>query len=295
MDSCSIPSDTLRMPERFYDIDSDGDVLLVVDYSSSMIKRSDRDVQEWKGKANSVLFLWIALTFNKYLELHRTVGPADPSWTTQITGADVSGPEDVAVHFESSSQAPADSSIGPSVGCSLPAIEQGLEHVAHFRVSSKHLALASPVLNEAVQSTHIQSYISEKRSLRKIPLSGDDPEALLLLLRLMHVQFKHVPREVDLRILTQIATLVDKYELLEITHLSAGGWLSGIKYTIPTELNNDLLAWLFIAEVLEEKAIFQQVRNVAIRESKGLLNAPGLHIPGQILGTFFRSSQAINH
>ena len=126
-----------------------------------------------------------------------------------------------------------------------------------------------------------------------MPLSGDDPAALLLFLRLLHVQFKKVPHNVDLRMLTQIAILVDKYELLEITHFLAGGWLSGIKHTIPTELNYDLLAWILITEVFEETAIFQQVQKVAIFKSNGLLNASGLPIPRQILGVSFENGQTL--
>ena len=93
--------------------------------------------------------------------------------------------------------------------------------------------------------------------------------------------------------LTQIAVLVDKYELLEMTHFSAGRWLSGIKQTIPTELNYDLLAGILITEVFKEKAIFQQVQKVAVFEKRGLMNASGLPIAGQILGVSFSNSQTM--
>ena len=51
MNSCSIPSDALRVPDHFYDIDPDGDMLLAVNYSRLMTVRSDCDVHKKKGKA----------------------------------------------------------------------------------------------------------------------------------------------------------------------------------------------------------------------------------------------------
>ena len=42
---------------------------------------------------------------------------------------------------------------------------------------------------------------------------NDDPDVLTVLLYLVHGQFRKVPREVDLGTLTNLAILVDKYEL----------------------------------------------------------------------------------
>lgn len=93
--------------------------------------------------------------------------------------------------------------------------------------------------------------------------------------------------------LTQIAFLVNKYDLLEITHFLARGWLSGIKHTTPTEINYDLLAWIYIAEIFKEKTISQNVQKVAIFESEGLLNAFDLPIDAQILGLSFTNGQTV--
>lgn len=136
-----------------------------------------------------------------------------------------------------------------------------------------------------VQCGLTQSQQLQSRFFTEVVLQGDDPNALLILLHLIHGRSRQVPRMVDLRTLTQIAILVDKYELSETTELLADQWLSGAKGTLPAELNDDLLSWMFIAGVFREKSIFKSVSRVAKFESKGLLRARNLPIPGQDLGT----------
>lgn len=117
----------------------------------------------------------------------------------------------------------------------------------------------------------------------EIPLHQDDPEALLILLHTAHSQFGKVPRKVDLKTLTQIAILVDKYELLELTELLVDNWLLGVNDTIPSELNDDLQPWICIAAVFERESILQRVSEVSTRESKGTFDASNLPIDRQVL------------
>ncbi|KAL8652554.1 MAG: hypothetical protein Q9226_004220 [Calogaya cf. arnoldii] len=121
------------------------------------------------------------------------------------------------------------------------------------------------------------------QNLTEIPLHQDDPEALLILLHTAHSQFRKVPRKVDLKTLTQIAILVDKYELLELTELLVDNWLLGVNDTIPSELNDDLQPWICIAAVFERESILQRVSEVSTRESKGTFDASNLPIDRQVL------------
>lgn len=93
-----------------------------------------------------------------------------------------------------------------------------------------------------VQCGLTQSQQLQSRFFTKVVLQGDDPDALLILLHLIHDRSRQVPRMVDLRTLTQIAILVNKYELSETTKLLADQWLSGAKGTLSTKLNDDLLS-----------------------------------------------------
>lgn len=115
--------------------------------------------------------------------------------------------ESTNLPIERLSQVPADHSIDVAVRCSSLTTEAELKPVARFRASSKHLALASLVFRKAIQPEDIQSHISREHSFVEMPLTHDDPDALLVLLCLIHGQFEQVPREVNLGTLTQIAIL----------------------------------------------------------------------------------------
>lgn len=109
---------------------------------------------------------------------------------------------------------------------------------ARFKVSSRHLALSSPVFQHMIEGGLTNNRQHQPPSLTEVPLCNDDPEALLILLQAIHSQFKQVPREVDLETLTQIAILVDKYECLEVTEFLVEHWLRGVENTIPSEFND---------------------------------------------------------
>ncbi len=134
-----------------------------------------------------------------------------------------------------------------------------------------------------VQCGPTQSQQPQTQVFTEVVLQDDDPDALLILLRLIHGRSSQVPRMVDLRTLTQIAILVDKYELFETTDLLIDQWLSSAKETLPAELNDDLLSWMFIAGVFEDKSISKRVSQIAKLESKELLRARNLPILSLIL------------
>jgi hypothetical protein len=71
------------------------------------------------------------------------------------------------------------------------------------RVSSRHLVLASRTLKLLLPNSP------------EWPLLDDEPNAVLILLSVIHGRYRNVPRNVDLATLTEIAILVDKYDLHE--------------------------------------------------------------------------------
>ncbi|KAL8919108.1 MAG: hypothetical protein Q9172_005138 [Xanthocarpia lactea] len=119
-----------------------------------------------------------------------------------------------------------------------------------------------------------------------LPLPDDDHAALLILLNLIHGQIRKVPRTVDLGMLTNLAILVDKYELLEATEMVMDHWIQGLESDIPLSFTNDLLPWICISWVFRKPEIFSKITRVAQLESEGLLEANQLPIPQSVLGIF---------
>ena len=150
-------------------------------------------------------------------------------------------------------------------------------------MSSKHLTLASPIFKTILQPKFKEGLQLHSHGYTELPLPDDNPAALLILLNLIHGQFRKVPRKIDLWMLTELAVLVDKYKLLETAEMLLDYWLQHLKYTIPLVLNNDLLPWIYILRVFRKPDIFEKVTRVAQLESEGLLEVSEWPIPEYIL------------
>ena len=123
-------------------------------------------------------------------------------------------------------------------------------------------------------------------------LPEDNPAAFLIILYLIHGQLRQVPRKINLRMLTELAILVDKYEFSETVEMLLDYWLQDLTSTIPLTLNNDLLPWICISWVFKKSEIFKKVTKIAQMESEGLLDADQLPILEWVLRS---SATCIRH
>ncbi len=168
----------------------------------------------------------------------------------------------------------------------VEADEEDPAQVFHVRVSSKHLILASSVFKRILQVGFKEGQQLSSQGHTELPLPDDNPAALLVLLNLIHGQTRKVPRTVDLGMLTELAILVDKYELLETTEMVMDHWFHGLEKDVPLSFTDDLLPWMCLSWVFKKPEIFRKVTRVAQLESEGLLEVNQLPIPQSVLGTF---------
>ncbi|MCJ1399231.1 hypothetical protein MMC11_002433 [Xylographa trunciseda] len=158
-----------------------------------------------------------------------------------------------------------------------------------FRVSSKHLTLASRVFNSMLKPGFLEGDKLRTQGCADLRLPEDNPAALLILLNLIHGRFKQVPLKVDLCMLTELAILVDKYELLEITDIVLKSWLEDLEKSIKQEFNDDLLPLMCISYVFRKPDIFRQVTRTAQMEGDGPIKEYRLPIPASVLKEIDRS------
>ena len=161
----------------------------------------------------------------------------------------------------------------------IRADEEDRSQQVRVRVSSKHLALASPVFRSMLQPKFQEGHELRLIGRTELPLPDDDSAALLVLLNVIHGRLREVPRKIDLRMLTEISILVDKYELLQATEILLDYWLPSLKATIPQVFNDDLLPWMCISWVFQIPDIWRQVTRTAERESKCFITEDRLPIP----------------
>jgi hypothetical protein len=102
------------------------------------------------------------------------------------------------------------------------------EHI-RIRVSSKHLILASPYFRSMLQGDFKEGVDLRTTGAAEIRLVGGHPAALLILLNIIHGHTRRVPRNVDFRMLTRIAVLVDKYQFHEVAEMFTDTWVEKLK------------------------------------------------------------------
>jgi BTB/POZ domain len=150
----------------------------------------------------------------------------------------------------------------------------------HMLVSSKHLMLASPVFKAMLQHNNFKEGDMLRSSGQvKVPLPDDDPTALKILLDIVHGRVRQVPRQVNLKVMTELSVLVDKYQMLEVVELYAEVWMNTLKTSVPMFFTADLLAWLSISWVFGLADIFKQISRIAMRGSTNLFGAHESHLP----------------
>ncbi|KAF2810992.1 uncharacterized protein BDZ99DRAFT_508368 [Mytilinidion resinicola] len=139
-----------------------------------------------------------------------------------------------------------------------------------YRVSSSHLRLASPKFESMLSGSNWKEGIpNEKDGRFYISVEDWDSEAFLILLNVLHLHHRKVPRSVSLELLAKITVLVDCYDCAEAAELWTERWIDRVKDTTP-------FPW-----VLKLPQEFAQTTAVAIKQStQAELSTLGLPIIG---------------
>lgn len=153
-----------------------------------------------------------------------------------------------------------------------------------FRVSSRHLILASPFFKTALSGPWEEANSSSTDGCRRIYAADWDPQAFLILMLTIHGRHRKVPRPISLELLAKTAVLVDYYGCHEAVEVSAKLWLQDLRSQLPVQPGRDLLLWLCASWVFADADVFTSVTSIALRQSKEPLPTLGLPIPQTVLG-----------
>lgn len=163
-----------------------------------------------------------------------------------------------------------------------------------MRASSKVLALVSPVFRVMLQTGgFLESVTLASEKQVEIALPEDDAAAFEIILNITHARTRRVPKKVDLRMLTEITILIDKYQLHEAVEVFSDYWIADLRRHIPTDdLMNEipnLPSWLCVTWVLNQPQEFKNLTEMATLCGTKYLKGPGtdhLPIPSQVIGMF---------
>ncbi|OCL14163.1 hypothetical protein AOQ84DRAFT_309366 [Glonium stellatum] len=149
-----------------------------------------------------------------------------------------------------------------------------------MRVSSSHLRLASPYFKRMFRSGWPEGDALRTKGRVEIRLqNSEDPDALLIILNIIHGHTRKVPRTVDLTMLTKIAVLVDIYECYEVVEMFSNMWIDSLIGDMPQSISMKLTQWIWVAWVFNKPDQFKVATRIAGRQNRDLIETCGLPIP----------------
>ncbi|CAN9304337.1 unnamed protein product [Alternaria sp. RS040] len=153
-----------------------------------------------------------------------------------------------------------------------------------YQVSSQHLVCASPKFKSELTSW--RESLKRDDGLYHVNTTNWDPEAFDILLNVLHLRFRQVPKSLSLELLAKIAILVDYYRCWEAFDLIADVWITHLraKCSFPQTYGRNLMLWILISWVFKlEKEFTVSTLRASIESDEAILRSMQLSIPLAIL------------
>jgi hypothetical protein len=153
-----------------------------------------------------------------------------------------------------------------------------------FRVSSRHLILASPVFKSALTGGWKEGVKTEGEF--HISSQGWDATALGIFLNAIHCQYKRVPRYLDLEMLAKVAVIVDYYAAHQAIEILGPTWINALRSSLPTKMchNRTVALWICVSWVFRDEDAFKAATKVAIHYGHSNMTNLGLPTPVRVIG-----------
>lgn len=159
----------------------------------------------------------------------------------------------------------------------------GETYEVRFRVSSKHLVLASPYFRAMLQGFWKETTPTD--SLLTVDASDWHVEALQIMLDVIHGHGHKVPRHISLDLFAQIAVVVDYYKCHDAVKFFSDTWIADIdRRGTSQEYNRDFVLWLFVTSIFGSSAAIKGLKDRAIQLIDGPFRVLDLPIPSNVVG-----------
>lgn len=188
---------------------------------------------------------------------------------------DVHGPE---CECESRSDHEDSSKVEPGNGAQTAEVR--------FQVSSAHLIQASRYF-EAMLTNNAWMEKERLQTEGSIRLSVDDdwdPDALLIVMNIVHGNNGAVVRSVSLETLAKIAVIVDFYGCHESMEVFVEIWIQDLEGPLSKAYDRDLLLKMCVSSVFQKRSTLESLGRVAAFHIRGPIRTLGLPISSFIIG-----------
>ncbi|KAH6961856.1 hypothetical protein BKA56DRAFT_599344 [Ilyonectria sp. MPI-CAGE-AT-0026] len=253
------------MSPSFYEVDPDGDVELVLDKPNP------------QGLLPSGTLLTLLGMENRQMHSKLKTSPLSQSrpFSAATTAAYLFQP--LTTHAPLTTVTPVANDLGCVTKQSanpfnsiqyLPKDDRPRQSTFRFRVSSKHLILASSVFRKMLNGPWKEGTTS-RESLRSLSASDWDVDALLMLLNIVHGHHRKVPKYLCLKALTNFAIIVDYYNCHEIVEIFADRWLNGMEGNLPSFHGPNSTFHLCVAWVFKWSEQVEAMTQLGLRHGEG--------------------------
>lgn len=150
--------------------------------------------------------------------------------------------------------------------------------------STTHLSAASPVFRAMfTPNTWSESSFSSNAdpSTRIVPFPDDDPQVLLILLNIAHLQFLTVPPTLTRRMLYQLAILCDKYDCLTLVAPWLQRWINHHQFGGVYHSGDAFICWTFGLESMFEACMRKLIMETRFDVEAGVLVRGGVVVPSE--------------
>ncbi|CZR67620.1 uncharacterized protein PAC_17519 [Phialocephala subalpina] len=276
-----------KIAEELYIFDPRGDVLLILE------RRPEKDMAEYVDEAPKCEDEARPAEYEEPALEEPALDWLQPEPSVEEPQAEEPSPYELdTVEPEAEAEQEKDSTRpGSSVGSISTAscmVKPEIQQV-QMRVSSRHLILASATFRAYLGSDKF----SEGRTLQTkgnavVLLADEDPDAMVIVLHIIHGLTRKVPRQVSLEMLSRLAFVVNHRQMHEAVELFSDIWIENLKQNpLPGRYTPEVLSWLFIFWVFQKEDGFRNMSQILERESDHSLEDEadaGPPLPASIIG-----------
>ena len=140
--------------------------------------------------------------------------------------------------------------------------------LARFKVSSQVMCLVSPVFRAMLGPSSMFKEACELRaspSCYRLSLEGDDPEAFVAILYVLHCQTEKVPSSISFEDLFHMAIICDKYDCALAVAVWVDIWTTGWR---ESAFETAYSEWMFISWTFCLPSVFEPLSRKIVMEGR---------------------------
>ncbi|GIJ90713.1 hypothetical protein Asppvi_009675 [Aspergillus pseudoviridinutans] len=191
-----------------------------------------------------------------------------------------------------STEANNNASIKKNAGGKLPNPKDGAAAVVEtpqtrFKVSSKHLTLASNYFKDHLKKRISPASTADEPGYVEVHMLDSDPGAFLIVMNIIHNQGQQIPKEVDAAMLLKVAAVVRYLNCQEACTFFFGVWMKRLvdENKIVFDTWDNCLKWVYISWASNRHSLFTSSTSAAMSRRCSSSTYPAeLNLPEHIKG-----------